>query len=64
MFNSGNDQQIFGAERLERFIFAIIGTDDAGHPGRNDRILLRFDQSAWMDSNLFNRYLQLPPGIL
>lgn len=64
MFNSRNDQQVLGAQRLERFIFAAVGTDDAGHPRRNDQILLHFDQSAWMDPNLFFRYLRLPPNIL
>ena len=64
MFNRANDQQVFGAQRLERFLFAPIGTDDAGHPRRNDQILLHFDQSAWMDPNLFFRYLRLPPNML
>jgi len=64
MFNSANDQQVLGAQRLERFIFAAVGTDDAGHPRRNDQILLHFDQSAWMDPNLFFRYLRIPPAML
>ncbi|MFT5323781.1 MAG: hypothetical protein ACI8P0_001632 [Planctomycetaceae bacterium] len=64
IFNSSNDQQVYGAERFERFIFRIIGTDDAGHPRRNDQILLHFDQSTWMDPNLFHKYLRLPPGLL
>lgn len=28
IFNSGNNQQAYGGERFERFIFRIIGTDD------------------------------------
>jgi len=62
VFNGLDDQQVYGAERMERFLFMWIGTDDAGHPRRNDRILLHFDQSAWMDPNLFHHYLRLPPG--
>lgn len=61
MFNEFNDQQVWGAERMERFIFMWIGTDDAGHPRRNDQLLLHFDQSAWMDPDLFHHYLRLPP---
>ena len=61
MFNPNNDQQVYGAERLERYIFWVIGTDDAGHPRRNDQILLHFDQSRWKDPALFNHYLRLPP---
>ncbi|MEQ9410087.1 MAG: hypothetical protein RIK87_20290 [Fuerstiella sp.] len=34
------------------------------HPRRNDQILLRFDQAAWMDPYLFFRYLRLPPDVL
>ncbi len=64
IFNAADDQQVFGADRLERFIFMWIGTDDAGHPRRNDQILLHFDQSAWMDPTNYNRYLRLPPGLL
>jgi len=64
IFNAGNDHQVYGAERFERFIFAAVGTDDAGHPRRNDEILLHFDQSAWMDPNLFFHYLRLAPGML
>ncbi len=64
MFDSSDDQQVLGAQRLERFVFAAIGTGDAGHPRRNDKILLHFDQSAWMDPDLFSRYLRIPPGLL
>ena len=62
MFNPDNDQQIYGADRMERYIFWVTGTDDAGHPRRNDQILLHFDQAKWMDPALFNKYLRLPPG--
>jgi len=64
MFNSANDQQVLGAQRMERFIFAAFGTDDAGHPRRNEQILLHFDQSKWIDPNLFFKYLRLPPGTM
>lgn len=64
IFNAADDQQVFGADRLERFIFMWIGTDDAGHPRRNDQILLHFDQSSWSDPTIYHRYLRLPPGIL
>ena len=60
IFNESNDQQVWGADRMERFIFMWIGTDDAGHPRRNDEILLHFDQASWMDPNLFHKYLRLP----
>ncbi len=62
MFNPSDDQQVWGADRMERFIFMWIGTDDAGHPRRNDKILLHFDQSTWMDPHLYDKYLRLPPG--
>ncbi len=61
MFNPNNDQQVWGAERMERFIFWVIGTDDAGHPRRNDQILLHFDQAMWDDPNIYTKYLRLPP---
>lgn len=60
IFNPGNDQQVWGADRAERYIFMWIGTDDAGHPRRNDQILLHFDQSRWMDPQLFWHYLRMP----
>ncbi|VAX42402.1 hypothetical protein MNBD_PLANCTO02-2144 [hydrothermal vent metagenome] len=62
MFNPNNDQQVYGADRFERYIFWVIGTDDAGHPRRNDQILLHFDQARWKDPALFNKYLRLPSG--
>ncbi len=65
IFNAGNDHQVFGGDRkLEKYIFMWIGTDDAGHPRRNDEILLHFDQSHWMDPTNYERYLRLPPGVL
>ncbi len=64
IFNSNNDQQVLGADRMEKYIFMWIGTDDAGHPRRNDEILLHFDQSHWMDPQNYSRYLRLPPGVL
>lgn len=65
IFDAKNNHQVFGAERrLEDAIFMWIGTDDAGHPRRNDEILLHFDQSHWMDPDNYDRYLRLPPGVL
>ena len=64
IFNAANDEQVWGADRLERFIFMWIGTDDAGHPRRDDQILLHFDQSRWKDPENYHRYLRLPPGVL
>jgi hypothetical protein len=42
----------------------FIGTDDAGHPRRDDEILLHFDQSHWKDPDNYQKHLRLPPGIL
>lgn len=63
IFNPQNDQQVLGADRLEKYIFMWIGTDDAGHPRRDDEILLHFDQSEWSDPTNYERYLRLPPGL-
>ncbi len=64
IFNPDNDEQVLGADRLEKYIFMWIGTDDAGHPRKNDEILLHFDQSRWMDPDIYERFLRLPPGLL
>jgi hypothetical protein len=64
IFNAENDQQVLGADRLEKYIFMWIGTDDAGHPRRDDEILLHFDQAHWNDPANYNNYLRLPPGLL
>ncbi|HUY33027.1 MAG TPA: hypothetical protein VMV69_09615 [Pirellulales bacterium] len=64
IFNSNDDQQVWGADRMERFIFMWIGTNDAGHPRRDDQILLHFDQSKWRNPQNYQRYLRLPPGTL
>jgi hypothetical protein len=65
IFDETNDHQVYGADRtLEKYIFVWIGTDDAGHPRRNDEILLHFDQSHWMDPGIYERYLRLPAGVL
>ena len=64
IFNPEDDGQVWGADRLEKYIFMWIGTDDAGHPRKNDNILLHFDQSRWMDPNIYQQYLRLPPGLL
>jgi len=64
IFNAENDQQVLGADRLEKYIFMWIGTDDAGHPRRDDEILLHFDQAQWNDPANFQNYLRVPPGLL
>lgn len=64
IFNSGNDHQVWGADRMEKYIFMFIGTDDAGHPRRDDEILLHFDQSHWKDPENYQKHLRLAPGTL
>jgi hypothetical protein len=64
IFNPKNDQQVWGADRMEKYLFMFIGTDDAGHPRRDDEILLHFDQSHWKDPNAYETHLRLAPGTL
>jgi hypothetical protein len=56
--------KVYGAQRKERFIFSLIGVDDAGHPRANDQIKMHFDQSVWSDPTIYERFLRLPPGVL
>ena len=63
-FDVGNGGKVWGAERKERFIFSLIGVDDAGQPRANDQIKLHFDQSTWGDTTIYTRFLRLPPGTL
>jgi hypothetical protein len=63
-FNLADGGKVWGAERKERFVFHLIGVDDAGHPRANDQIKLHFDQSTWDDMTIYGRYLRLPPGTL
>ncbi len=63
-FDLGAGGKVYGAERKERFIFTLIGVDDAGHPRANDQIKLHFDQSTWGDSTIYTKYLRLPDGAL
>ncbi len=63
-FDTGKGGKVWGAERKERFIFSVLGVDDAGHPRANDQIKLHFDQSTWDDTTTFTRFLRLPPGTL
>ena len=56
--------KVYGAERKERFIFSLIGVDDAGHPRANDSIKLHFDQSTWSDPTIYERFLRFPPDVL
>jgi hypothetical protein len=63
-FDMKSGGKVWGAQRKERFIFSIIGVDDAGHPRANDQIKLHFDQSTWDDTTIYEKYLRLPPGTL
>jgi hypothetical protein len=63
-FDVGKGGKVYGAERKERFIFTIMGVDDAGHPRANDQIKMHFDQSTWGDPTIYEHNLRLPPGTL
>jgi hypothetical protein len=63
-FDLGHGGKVYGAERRERFIFTLIGVDDAGHPRANDQIKLHFDQHTWGDPTIYERFLRLPAGTL
>lgn len=63
-FDLGNGGKVYGAQRKERFLFAIAGVDDAGHPRADDQIKMHFDQSTWGDPTIYGKYLRLPPGTL
>jgi hypothetical protein len=63
-FDLDNGGKVWGAQRKERFIFSLIGVDDAGQPRANDQIKLHFDQSTWSDPTIYEKYLRLPPGTL
>jgi hypothetical protein len=62
-FDMDNGGKVRGAERKERFIFSVIGVDDAGQPRANDQIKLHFDQSTWGDPTIYTRYMRLPAGV-
>jgi hypothetical protein len=63
-FDMGHGGKVWGAQRKERFIFTLLGVDDAGHPRANDQIKMHFDQTDWDDSTTYERFLRLVPGIL
>jgi hypothetical protein len=63
-FDMEDGGKVYGAQRKERFIFSVIGVDDAGQPRALDQIKLHFDQSTWSDPTIYERYLRLPPGVL
>jgi hypothetical protein len=63
-FDMEDGGKVYGAQRKERFIFSLIGVDDAGQPRALDKIKLHFDQSTWSDPTIYERYLRLPPGVL
>ena len=56
-FDMGKGGKVYGAERKERFIFSLIGVDDAGQPRANDQIKLHFDQSTWGDPTIYERFV-------
>jgi hypothetical protein len=56
--------KVWGAQRKERFVFSLVGVDDAGQPRANDQIKLHFDQSTWDDTTIYDRSLRLPAGTL
>jgi hypothetical protein len=63
-FDLEDGGKVYGAQRKERFIFSVIGVDDAGQPRALDQIKLHFDQSTWSDPTIYERYLRLPAGVL
>jgi hypothetical protein len=63
-FDVGEGGKVWGAQRKERFLLALIGVDGAGQPRANDQIKLHFDQSTWSDATIYERFLRLPPGAL
>lgn len=63
-FDLNQGGKVYGAQRKERFIFSLIGVDDAGHPRANDQIKMHFDQSTWGDPTIYAKYLRLPDGAL
>ncbi len=63
-FDMGKGGKVYGAQRKERFIFTLIGVDDAGQPRANDQIKLHFDQSTWGNPAIYAKYLRLPPDAL
>ncbi len=56
--------KVRGAQRKERFIFGLIGVNDAGTPRANDQIKLHFDQSTWDDATIYGKFLRVPPKTL
>jgi hypothetical protein len=63
-FDLGQGGKVYGAQRKERFIFSFVGVDGAGQPRALDEIKMHFDQSAWSDPTIYDKYLRLPPGTL
>jgi hypothetical protein len=63
-FDMGHGGKVRGAQRKERFLFTLLGVDDAGQPRANDQIKLHFDQSTWGDPTIYSRFLRLPAGTL
>jgi hypothetical protein len=63
-FDMDNGGKVRGAQRKEKFLFALAGMDSAGQPRADDQIKMHFDQTNWGDPTIYARYLRLPPGIL
>jgi hypothetical protein len=63
-FDMENGGKVRGAERKEKFLFALAHVDAAGQPRADDQIKMHFDQSTWGDPTIYAKYLRLPPGTL
>jgi hypothetical protein len=63
-FDMDDGGKVRGGQRKEKFLFSLVGVDDAGRPRADDQIKLHFDQSAWNDATIYRTYLRLPPGCL
>jgi hypothetical protein len=63
-FDMEDGGKVRGAQRKEKFLFALAGVDSAGQPRADDQIKMHFDQSTWGDPTIYARFLRLPPGAL
>ncbi len=64
-FDMDDGGKVRGGQRKgEKFLMSFIGVDDAGRPRADDQIKLHFDQDAWNDPAIYNKYLRLPPGLV
>jgi hypothetical protein len=63
-FDMDNGGKVRGAQRKEKFLFALSGMDSAGQPRADDQIKMHFDQTNWGDPTIYAKFLRLPPGTL